>query len=132
MNKTAYFLFFLLFSLSLFAQTNTPRIAIIPQPVYLKQGLGYFKLPENISVHSNNSAELQSIIAILGQRITPATGYQLSSNKGSGPASINLTINDSYESKLGNEGYRLNVTVSGVNITANKPFLYKGGGKAIH
>ena len=121
MNKIVYFLFFLLLSCSVFAQTDTPKIAIIPQPVYLKQGLGYFKLPENISVHTNNSAELQSIIAILGQRITPATGYQLSSKKGSGQASINLTINDSYESKLGNEGYQLNVTVSGVNISANKP-----------
>lgn len=121
MNKIVYFLFFLLLSCSVFAQTDTPKIAIIPQPVYLKQGLGYFKLPENISVHTNNSAELQSIIAILGQRITPATGYQLSSKKGSGQASINLTINDSYESKLGNEGYHLNVTVSGVNISANKP-----------
>ncbi|WP_395626350.1 beta-N-acetylhexosaminidase [Daejeonella sp.] len=121
MKKIAYFLSFLLLSCSVFAQKHTPRIAIIPEPVYLKSGSGYFKLPENITVYASNSAELQSVISIISQRIAPSTGYQVSSKKGSGQASINLTINDSYDSKLGNEGYHLNVTVFGVNITANKP-----------
>jgi hexosaminidase len=121
MKKISYFLFFLLLSCSVFAQPNIPRIAIIPQPVYLKQGSGYFKLPENIIVHAPNSNEIQSVISILSQRISPATAYHVSTTKSSDQASINLIINDAYDSKLGNEGYHLSVSDSGVKISANMP-----------
>ncbi len=121
MKKISYFLFFLLLSCSVFAQSNIPRIAIIPQPVYLKQGSGYFKLPENITVHAPNSNEIQSVISILSQRISPATAYHVSTTKNSDQASINLIINDAYDSKLGNEGYHLSVRDSGVKISANMP-----------
>jgi hexosaminidase len=121
MKKFNSFLFFILLSCNAFAQSNVSRIAIIPQPVYLQQGSGYFKLPENITVHASNSLELQSIISILSDRIKSSTGYQVSTTKSIEQAIINLTINDAYDSKLGTEGYHLSVRDSGVKISANKP-----------
>jgi hexosaminidase len=121
MNKIFHFLFLFLISYTGFAQTNIPKVAIIPQPVYLKQGLGYFNLLENSTVSAPNSSEVEFVISNLNQRISPATGFQINSIKNSGLADINLILNETFDSKLGNEGYHLSVTEKGVKISANKP-----------
>jgi len=121
MNKIFHFLFLFLLSYAGFAQSNIPKIAIIPQPVYLKQGFGYFNLSENSTVSAPNSSEVEFVISNLNQRISLATGFQINSIKNSGLADINLILNETYDLKLGNEGYHLSVTEKGVKISANKP-----------
>lgn len=120
MNKIFHFLFLFLLSCTGFAQSNIPKIAIIPQPVSLKQGFGYFNLSENSTVSAPNSSEVESVISNLNQRISPATGFQINSVKNSEHAEINLILYETYDSKLGNEGYHLSVTEKGVKISANK------------
>lgn len=121
MKSISHFLLFLLFSCQVFAQTNTSKISIIPQPVYLKQGSGYFKLPQAITIYASHSNDVHSIVSIFSERIKQASGYQVINSKHSDHASINLILNDSYDSKLGNEGYHLNVGHSSIKISANKP-----------
>ena len=117
MKKTLLILVMLTNAKILSAQT--PAIAIIPQPVSMIPGKGYFMLPQNIVIGTHsNSAEIKNIIQQLGSRLSTATGYTVTS--GNNPT-ISLLINESPDKKIGNEGYQLNVTANGVTIQANKP-----------
>ena len=117
MKKTLLILVMLATAEILTAQT--PAIAIIPQPVLIIFGKGYFTLPQNIVIGTNsNSAEIKNIVQQLSSRLSTATGYSVAA--GNNPT-ISLLINDSPDKKNGNEGYQLNVTNNGVTIMANKP-----------
>ncbi|SDL81579.1 hexosaminidase [Daejeonella rubra] len=121
MKKIIHFLFFFLISISAISQIQTNTISIIPQPVYMLKGTGHFTLPKNILIHAPDSPELFQTISILSERISLPTGYHVSSVTSQSPATIQLFLNDVYDSKLGNEGYSLSVTHASIKIKANKP-----------
>lgn len=103
-------------------QQANSEISIIPAPVSLVKQAGHFVLPANILIQSSKSTELKQTIAILQERLSTPTGYYVSAvNNSSTAPTIKLTLNDTNEPTLGNEGYRLHVGLKQININANKP-----------
>jgi len=101
-----------------FAQ-NKP-VAIIPEPVSLQTSEGQFTLPDEISLDVPENNELSQGVKLLTDRLTQATGKKVKPGSASN-ATISLKINSSSNAALGNEGYTLSVTQSGIRINANKP-----------
>lgn len=118
MRKISLTLIAILLSCVVMAQNQ--NIAIIPQPVSMKMGHGYFKLPENIRIKSSNSTELQSIINLFSKKISLASGYQTFVVNTVDNANIYLNLNENYDSKLGDEGYHLHVNHNSIKINANR------------
>jgi hexosaminidase len=101
------------------AQKKENKISVIPEPVSMVQGTGYYTLPALITVNIPNIPELkttsESVLAKLA-----ATGKKVSllSNK---KAAISFELNRIPEAELHDEGYRLSVKPTGIVIIANKP-----------
>ncbi|HCL82967.1 MAG TPA: beta-N-acetylhexosaminidase, partial [Chitinophagaceae bacterium] len=102
-----------------FSQKKEKVISVIPEPVSMTRGSGYYKLPESISVNIPNLPELKSTTeSILGK--LAATGKKVSIRNDKS-ASIRFVLNKTAEKELGDEGYRLSVKSTGIQISANKP-----------
>ena len=110
----------LLISVITAAQKNPENISLIPLPVSLQATGGFFTLPVNIRVSSNNqSPEVQQVIKQFSEKISKATGYNIQAGSNQPAISFNiLTIQDSV---IGNEGYLLTVTEKDISINANQP-----------
>jgi hexosaminidase len=107
---------------SLPENSNASEIAIIPEPVSITKGEGYFVLPANVVIQSPASAELKQVVAFLQERLSVPTGSFISSvNTATASANIKLILNDKVNHQLGNEGYQLSVTPNFITIKANKP-----------
>ena len=113
-------LLFLLIEISGFSQSQIDDIKIIPEPVSLTKGPGYFELSDKISVSVPEGKESINCFNFLASKIKNATGYQVTANKTSSSA-IELVLNRTPSNELGNEGYQLSVTTHKVIIKANKP-----------
>jgi hexosaminidase len=100
----------------------TSEIAIIPEPVSISKGEGYFVLPENLVIQSPALPELKQIVAFLQERLTVPTGSFVSNVTSPAPsANIKLILNDKAHHLLGDEGYQISVTPNFITIKANKP-----------
>jgi hexosaminidase len=100
----------------------TSEIAIIPEPVSISKGEGYFVLPENLVIQSPALPELKQIVAFLQERLTLPTGSFVSNVTSPAPsANIKLILNDKAHHLLGDEGYQISVTPNFITIKANKP-----------
>lgn len=108
------------FAVITYAQQNLIRPAIIPQPVKTLLRAGTFLLPHIIYIKAPESNELKQVIATLTSRFTQATGYTVKSVTKSNLPTFSLVLNKTADSSLGNEGYKLLVSKSGVTIRANK------------
>ncbi len=107
-------------ALFVFSQKKEKPVSVIPEPVNLTRGTGYYKLPDQISVSIPNLPELKSTTeSILGK--LAATGKKLSVSKAGNTASIRFVLNKTAEKDLGDEGYHLSVKPTGILISANKP-----------
>lgn len=96
----------------------TTGISIIPVPVSITQGQGYFSLPAAITIGSQDQAGLDQALAVLKSHLD-ITGRKYSVVK-SGAATIQLSLNKTPDASLGDEGYDLSVTIAGIRIKANK------------
>ncbi len=103
-----------------FCQNTLLPIAIIPEPVSIKNNEGSFTLKQNISINAKDINGINQTILFLKDRFTKASGYTVTIVNNT-DADITLTLNEKYDSKLGDEGYSLTVANGGVNIIANKP-----------
>ncbi|HVY73587.1 MAG TPA: family 20 glycosylhydrolase [Puia sp.] len=103
-----------------FAQTGEPAVSILPEPVSIAQGNGSFSLPENISVSLPDLADLNATAELLQHRLE-ATGKSVKINRKGGEATVRLMLNKTGDQSIGDEGYHLSVSASGVVISANKP-----------
>lgn len=121
MNKQILFLLFFLISFNSTSQVPTNTISIIPQPVHILKGTGHFTFPKEVLIHAPDSPELVKTISILSERLSLPTGNQVTFANSSNGATIQLLLNDSDDSQLGKEGYRLSVTHIGIKIKANQP-----------
>ena len=108
--------FCLLFT-SVFSQSE---IAIIPEPVSIAKGAGYFVLPQSVVIESGNEPETKQVISFLKERLAVA-GAQVSISGAASNAVIRLSLNKTTDTKLGAEGYQLSVTPTAISIKANKP-----------
>ncbi len=117
MKRYPFFLFLLL---TIAAQSQTKKIAIIPEPVSVTEKAGTFILKNNftISVSANDADALGAAKQLLNALTVP-TGYKGSVKQG-GSGAIQLRLLSSPDNSLGNEGYKLSVSPGGVVISANK------------
>jgi len=92
---------------------------LIPQPVEISVGKGFYKLSRNADVGCNNT-ESKRIADFFIKKINTATGFDLKVSY-SKSADINFKINISNDQKLGNEGYTLDVTTKTITVCANTP-----------
>lgn len=100
---------------------STPPVALIPEPVSLTQGSGYFTLPQSINIAADNNPGLQHSTDFLKTKLATATGYAVSVNSNAAGATIRLQLLQSADAQIGNEGYKLSVTANGATISANAP-----------
>lgn len=126
MKKTMLLCLFAFSTFISFSQNNgKTSISIIPEPVSMTQGKGYFKLPELITVNIPSLPELKSTTEmVLGKLAATGRKVSLTHNK---TATIRFELTLIHEMELHEEGYRLSVKPNGIVITANKPAgLYYG------
>jgi len=97
-----------------------PEFAIIPEPVSLLKTSGYFTLPENIIIVA--TPEMEQAADYLQEKLSAPTGkFVAEYTTTSAAPTIRLVLNTKIIELLGNEGYQLSVTPSGIVIKANKP-----------
>lgn len=120
MKKSATFLGIFI-CLCSFAQTNQPKISIIPEPVSLKQGTGTFRLPSNIVIEAGSQPELKQTVAVLQERLSVAAGTKVTVSNTSPAATIKLVLTNKGAEGMGKESYQLSVTTKNIVITAPKP-----------
>jgi hexosaminidase len=120
MRKTLTFTF-LLFSILSVAQDAKKTIAIIPEPVSVKQGTGSFRLPAQLRVEAPANPELKQVLAVLKQHFSAVAGSTYSVSNVSPGADIRLVLNPTENPAIGKEGYQLSVTQKNILIKANQP-----------
>lgn len=120
MKRPGLFLIGIVINLIAFCQTGS-EIAIIPEPVKLTRGSGYFTLPQNITIQTVKTTELKQAVVQLQERLAIPTGYNVSLSENAPDASIKLLLYTTADATLGNEGYTLSVTEKNVTIKANQP-----------
>src|SRR3954468_13578291 len=106
------------FVFSAFSQNN---IAIIPEPVTIKQSNGGFSLPKNITIEASTQPQLAQTIAFLKDRLSVPTGSKVSVVNQATNATISLILNRTTDALIGEEGYRLIVSAKKITISANEP-----------
>jgi len=113
MKKISALILLALFTCTVTAQEN--KLSLIPEPVSLQQGKGYFILNAATRVTAAQSS-LDTIAKQLAARISRATGYKTVSSvfpqKQAAPNTILLTL--SQDAAIAAEGYQLDVTPSSV------------------
>jgi hexosaminidase len=120
MKKTMLIGLLVLFTILAFSQKKDKIISIIPEPVSIMKGSGYYNLPDQITVYFPNLSEFKSTSESVLEKLA-VTGKKLSVSKSANPASIRFVLNKTEEKELGNEGYHLSVKPAGIVISANKP-----------
>ncbi len=112
----------LVLSLQASAQTETPMIAIIPEPVSVLMKEGMFTLPANVIIQTSKHPELQQASAFLKERFSTAAGKNVEIvNTTSANPTIRFILNASEDTEIGAEGYRLTVSPQNIQIRANNP-----------
>ena len=104
----------LLTALALVAQDS--GLSVIPQPVRLTRTPGAFVITARAVIATD--AATRDVGYALADYVSPATGYRLPVRASGGSISIRT---DTSLARLGDEGYRLVVTPTGVTIRAFKP-----------
>ena len=112
--------------ISLASMAQPSAVSIIPAPVEVKSGQGFFSLNAGSSISiSHADAELQRLATMLAGKLSTATGFKIPLGEPGtmtrNAGNILLELNKSPESILGTEGYRLAVTDAQVTISANNP-----------
>ena len=122
MIKQLLFFLLILSVTNAIAQPTNPPIHLIPQPVEIKQGSGFFSLT-NASAIAYAQPEGRTAADMLAQKLSLPTGFALKAKPGNSAAmsGIQLTLNAVPNNQLGSEGYQLAVSPKAITITANQP-----------
>lgn len=120
MKKICLPLFLALGLLAAHSQTK-PTASVIPVPASLIENSGTFTLINNsvISIAAG-SKEIDGMALQLAKVMHTATGFNFKIDNSGASEGIKLELLSTQNSSLGNEGYRLKVTPTGVQISANK------------
>ena len=98
--------------------------SIVPKPVKLEAGSGSLQIgPKTSIVLDSRAAETAQVGEFLAAKLGRPTGYSLDIRPAAGqvPADVILLRTGDRLSRLGNEGYQLSVSRSGVKIEAAAP-----------
>lgn len=120
-KKCFPFLLLLFFFNSISGQVKKEPLAIIPQPVSLKNEWGKFILPKKIQIATNSSqSEVMNVANELNKKLALVTGYHIKivTLPGTTKGTIQLSVLSNLKQELGDEGYQLEVSSSGVKISA--------------
>ena len=98
-------------------------IAIIPQPVTLEIKNARFVLNNQTRIAAGSkSADVQRVIRYFTGQVNRATGYSLAVQPAAAKSNvISFVLNSKANTTLGKEGYSIDVTATGVQVTANEP-----------
>jgi hexosaminidase len=102
------------------AAQQQQKIAIIPEPVLLTTNAGQFEMPANIQLFSSGENEVQFATNLLSKQLNTTTGSTVTTSTNPTEAHIELRINATENTIIGNEGYTLSVTNKKITIAANK------------
>lgn len=109
--------FLLFWSLPMLAQD----VSIIPTPVQLQQGNGFFILTNATTIIiPPKHAEINRVATYLVDKVKPSTGYSLKITE-SGQSGIQFALNTKPDALIGKEGYNLTVTSDNILVKANTP-----------
>jgi hexosaminidase len=105
-----------------FSQTKEKEISIIPEPVNMTRGVGFYRLPDPITLYIPNVLELKQTSQSILEKLA-ATGKKVAIISKNGTASIRFELTKDGDKNLirGDEGYHLIVKANGIVISANKP-----------
>ena len=121
MKKTLCLILVCFGSAIAFAQNLNADVAIIPEPVSITKNTGRFSLQQNTVILAPDIPEMKEVTRFLKDRLSTPTGLQVSVQNTATSAAIQLVLNKTMNTALGNEGYNLSVTPTNVIIKANKP-----------
>ena len=122
MKKLLYLITCCLVSMQAYAQPDSLKVAIIPEPVSMVMHEGQFTLPKNVIIQSSKHPGLVPIVALLEDRFTTAAGRTVTAVHSQSPDfSIRFILNAEEDTVIGKEGYRLAVTPENIIIRANEP-----------
>jgi len=100
---------------------DVSKINLIPWPVELNPGIGYFRLASGMRIVAElSNPEIKNIAQLLSE-MASRSGIRLKIRSGGSSKAIRLVLNTESDGTLGNEGYILDIKRSGVQISANKP-----------
>jgi hexosaminidase len=114
--------------------TETParlsEQSLIPMPVSISASDSVFELTADTDIYVPEGAdEVKRIGQYLADKLNPSTGLGLEvkpADKAPGPGNLYLTLTES-DSALGQEGYELSITSTGVRLQAYQPAgLFRG------
>lgn len=109
-------------------QSDLAKAAVIPKPVTVTSTGDYFILkPQTLISYQSGNEELRAIALYLGERLKPATGFdlKLAPSDAEAKADIYLTLTGTQEN--GEEGYELDITKGLVRLSASTPAgLFRG------
>src|SRR5690606_9167796 len=116
----------LLFSLTSCTQvaptTTQPQPpALIPQPVSLQTQSGAFTLASGLKIIATDNPELTRIATSLQEKLKSSTGLDISLERGNESSSNSILLKLDKSIPNPPAGYRLNVTSSGVTLSASEP-----------
>lgn len=116
------FLFFLICTnMTGFSQSNDWGIALIPQPVSLEKQRGSFELPDQLTIHTGNNAELKRLANGLADRIGMTTGRKVVVNETVDLQSNGISLVLAANKSIPTEGYQLNVSTTHIVLEAADP-----------
>ncbi|MEO7394910.1 MAG: glycoside hydrolase family 20 zincin-like fold domain-containing protein, partial [Chitinophagaceae bacterium] len=98
-----------------------PAIALIPQPFLLVQDNGVFTLPADVSVIISKNEEVKKIAQQFSKQLSTATGYKINIKDGNTPALNSISLSLTTDKTIPDEGYRLKINKTGVNLFARTP-----------
>lgn len=102
------------------AQTADTALAVIPRPTRMTRGTGAFVLGPTTVIVTDRAT--RGIGHQLADYLSPATGYRLAvGGTAGGDARVVSLRLDTSLTRLGEEGYRLTVTRTGITIRAFRP-----------
>lgn len=96
------------------------KIAIIPEPVEIKETAGTFTLPKAVVISGTGQASVAPVAAYLKQKLTTATKSTVVQKATAATSTIKFVLNKSAEKALGKEGYHLTVLPKTILISANE------------
>lgn len=105
---------------TLFSRSQSPNIAVIPEPVQVNKRTGTFVLPAHIVISASKSEGMQPVLNTLRQKLK-VTGASFGPSANATNATISLSLNTKSDAIIGKEGYRLSITPKNISIKANEP-----------
>ncbi|GAB3924333.1 beta-N-acetylhexosaminidase [Mucilaginibacter myungsuensis] len=120
MKKLTLFIATAFIALNSVAQSDNSELAIIPRPVKMGRTVGSYLLKKTVTISLTGNG-IKAVSDHLTDRFSKVGIYAIVSKATALPASIKLVVDAQPDRTLGDEGYTLSVTSSGVSIHANKP-----------